>query len=172
MIMWRVTTVYSHHVKYPTDTWRLKQKIKDNKIQRPWHYLVPGPTPCPEVVTVSYIRPAEVPTLFSVEGDTQVEQKNHAVRFLTGGHMKILWEELQKLQTIWECWMYPLVCILHHAVNLCMLSHGCLHTVNDTPSTGLLLLRLGQSDLSAVVGRFESKRKENLVDWFIGLSKP
>ena len=27
-------------------------------------YLVPGPTPCPEVVTISYIRPAEVLTLF------------------------------------------------------------------------------------------------------------
>ena len=47
------------------------------------HYLVPGPTPCPEVVAVSYIRPAEVPTLFSVEGDAQVEQKNTAVGFLT-----------------------------------------------------------------------------------------
>ena len=47
------------------------------------HYLVPGPTPCPEVVAVSYIRLAEVPTLFSVEGDAQVEQKNTAVRFLT-----------------------------------------------------------------------------------------
>ena len=36
MITWRVTTVCSHHVKYPTVTWRSKQKIKDNKIQRPW----------------------------------------------------------------------------------------------------------------------------------------
>ena len=41
--------------------------------------------PCPEVVTVSYIRPAKVLTLFSVEGDTQVEQKNTAVGFLTEG---------------------------------------------------------------------------------------
>ena len=39
--------------------------------------------PCPEVVAVSYIRQAEVPTLFSVEGDAQVEQKNHKCRFLT-----------------------------------------------------------------------------------------
>ena len=46
-------------------------------------YLVPGPTPCPEVVAISYIRPAEVPTLFSVEGDAQVEQQNTAVGFLT-----------------------------------------------------------------------------------------
>ena len=37
IITWWVTTVYSHHVKYPTVTWRSKQKIKDNKIQRPWH---------------------------------------------------------------------------------------------------------------------------------------
>ena len=47
-------------------------------------YLVPGPMPCPEVVAVSYIRPVEVPTLFSVEGDAQVKQKNHERgRFLT-----------------------------------------------------------------------------------------
>ena len=46
-------------------------------------YLVPGPTPCPEVVAVSYIRPAEVPTLVSVEGDAQVEQQNTVVGFLT-----------------------------------------------------------------------------------------
>ena len=36
MITWHVMTVCSHHVKYPTVTWRLKWKIKDNKIQRPW----------------------------------------------------------------------------------------------------------------------------------------
>ena len=46
-------------------------------------YLVPGPAPCPEVVTVSYIRLVGVPTLSSVEGDAQVEQKNHEHRFLT-----------------------------------------------------------------------------------------
>ena len=46
-------------------------------------HLVPGPLPCPEVVAVSYIRPAEVPTLFSVEGDAQVEQQNTVVGFLT-----------------------------------------------------------------------------------------
>ena len=46
-------------------------------------YLVPGPLPCPEVVAVFYIRPAKVPTLFSVEGDAQVEQQNTVVRFLT-----------------------------------------------------------------------------------------
>ena len=46
-------------------------------------YLVPGPMPCPEVVTISYIRPAKVLTLFSVEGDTQVKQKNHKCGFLT-----------------------------------------------------------------------------------------
>ena len=46
-------------------------------------YLVPGPTPCPEVVTVFYIRPAKVPTLSSVEGEGQVEQQNTIVGFLT-----------------------------------------------------------------------------------------
>ena len=46
-------------------------------------YLVPGPLPCPEVVAVSYIRPAEVPTPFSVEGEAQVEPQNTVVRFLT-----------------------------------------------------------------------------------------
>ena len=46
-------------------------------------YLVPGPLPCPEVVAVFYIRPAEVPTLFSVEGDAQVKQQNPIVGFLT-----------------------------------------------------------------------------------------
>ena len=46
-------------------------------------YLVPGPTPCPEVVAVFYIRPAEVLTLFSVEGDAQVKQQNTVVGFLT-----------------------------------------------------------------------------------------
>ena len=39
--------------------------------------------PCPEVVAVSYIRPAEVPTLFSVEREAQVEQQNTVVGFLT-----------------------------------------------------------------------------------------
>ena len=39
--------------------------------------------PCPEVVAVFYIRPAEVPTLFSVEGDAQVEQQDTAVGSLT-----------------------------------------------------------------------------------------
>ena len=47
------------------------------------HYLVPGPLPCPEVVAVFYIRPAEVPTLFSVEGDAQVELQNTVVGFIT-----------------------------------------------------------------------------------------
>ena len=48
-------------------------------------YLVPGPMPCPEVVTVSYIRQAKVLTLFSVKGDAQVEQQNTVVGFLTIG---------------------------------------------------------------------------------------
>ena len=39
--------------------------------------------PCPEVVAVSYIRPAEVLTLLSVEGDAQAEQQNTVVGFLT-----------------------------------------------------------------------------------------
>ena len=39
--------------------------------------------PCPEVVAVFYIRLAEVLTLFSVEGDAQVEQQNTVVGFLT-----------------------------------------------------------------------------------------
>ena len=46
-------------------------------------HLVPGSLPCPEVVAVFYIRPAEVPTLFSVGGDAQVEQQNTVVGFLT-----------------------------------------------------------------------------------------
>ena len=46
-------------------------------------YLVSGPLPCPEVVAVFYIRPAKVPTLFSVKGDAQVEQQNTVVGFLT-----------------------------------------------------------------------------------------
>ena len=37
MITWWVTTVYSHHVKYLTVTWRSKKKIKGNIIQRLWH---------------------------------------------------------------------------------------------------------------------------------------
>ena len=45
--------------------------------------LIPGPTPCPEVVAVSYIRLAKVLTLCSVEGDAPVEQKNHKCGFLT-----------------------------------------------------------------------------------------
>ena len=49
-------------------------------------YLVPGPMPCPEVVAISYIRQAEVLTLSSVEGDAQVEQKNHTNWFLTSTH--------------------------------------------------------------------------------------
>ena len=47
------------------------------------HYLVSGPPPCPEVVAVSYIRLAEVPTLSSVEGEAQVERQNTVVGFLT-----------------------------------------------------------------------------------------
>ena len=39
--------------------------------------------PCPEVVVISYIRLAKVLTLFSVEGDAQVEQKYHKHGFLT-----------------------------------------------------------------------------------------
>ena len=39
--------------------------------------------PCPEVVAVFYIRPAEVPTLVSVKGDAQVERQNTVVGFLT-----------------------------------------------------------------------------------------
>ena len=46
-------------------------------------YLVPGPLPCPEVVAVSYIRPAEVPTLSSAEGEAQVERQNTVVGFIT-----------------------------------------------------------------------------------------
>ena len=46
-------------------------------------YLVPGPPACPEVVAVFYIRPAEVPTLSSVEGDAQAERQNTVVGFLT-----------------------------------------------------------------------------------------
>ena len=62
-------------------------------------YLVPGPTPCPEVVAVFYIRPAEVPTLFSVEGNAQVKQKNHECGLLTEIHLKCSWEYKQKLST-------------------------------------------------------------------------
>ena len=49
--------------------------------------------PCPEVVAVFYIRPAEVPTLFSVEGDTRVKQQNTVVGFLTYSD-KALFDEL------------------------------------------------------------------------------
>ena len=71
-------------------------------------YLVPGPTPCPEVVAVSYIRPAEVPTLFSVEGDAQVKQKNTAVGFITpvactGYHMRAKQVILWKSSVSWSC---------------------------------------------------------------------
>ena len=52
-------------------------------------YLVPGPMPCPGVVAVFYIRPAEVLTLFSVEGDAQVEQQNTVVGFLTAGVLRV-----------------------------------------------------------------------------------
>ena len=45
-------------------------------------YLDPGPTPCPEIVAV---RPAEVPTLFSVEKEAQVKLQNTVVGFLTAG---------------------------------------------------------------------------------------
>ena len=58
-------------------------------------YLVPGPLPCPEVVAVFYIRPAEVPTLFSVEGDAQVEQQNTVVGFLT---IVVVWSCIPHLQ--------------------------------------------------------------------------
>ena len=51
MITWWVTTVYSHHVKYPTVTWRSKQKIKDDKIQRPWH--------CPQNPRNNQLRPQQ-----------------------------------------------------------------------------------------------------------------
>ena len=47
------------------------------------HYIVPGPKPCPEVVAIFYIRPAKVPTLFSVEGEAQVKQQNTVVGCLT-----------------------------------------------------------------------------------------
>ena len=56
-------------------------------------YLVPGPPPCPEVVAVFYIRPAEVPTLFSVEEDAQVEQQNTVVGFLTDVQAKLTSEQ-------------------------------------------------------------------------------
>ena len=36
MITCQVTTVYSHHVKCLTVTWRSKKKIEGNKIQCPW----------------------------------------------------------------------------------------------------------------------------------------
>ena len=39
--------------------------------------------PCPEIVAIFYIRPAEVPTLFSVEGEAQVERQNTVLGFLT-----------------------------------------------------------------------------------------
>ena len=60
-------------------------------------YLVPGPVPCPEVVTVSYIRLAEVLTLSSVERDAQVKQKNHEHRFLTRNAIKQAQELLTRL---------------------------------------------------------------------------
>ena len=61
-------------------------------------YLVPGPLPCPEVVAVSYIRQAKVPTLFSVEGDAQVEQQNTVVGFITMDKMTDKEAELNVIQ--------------------------------------------------------------------------
>ena len=63
-------------------------------------YLVPGPTPCSEVVAVFYIRLAEVPTLFSVEGDAQVEQQNTVVGFLTDSFMRESVEVLLVLELL------------------------------------------------------------------------
>ena len=39
--------------------------------------------PCPEVVAISYIRPAKVPTRFRVEGEAHVKRQNTVVGFLT-----------------------------------------------------------------------------------------
>ena len=58
-------------------------------------YLVPGPTPCPEVVAVSYIRPAEVPTLFSVEGEAQVERQNTVVGVMTPPMVGSTWPRVR-----------------------------------------------------------------------------
>ena len=46
------------------------------------HYLVPGPTPCPEVVAVFYIRPAEVLTLFKCWGRSSSRATEHRCRVL------------------------------------------------------------------------------------------
>ena len=57
-------------------------------------YLVPGSPPCPGVVTVSYIRQAEVLTLFSVEGEAQVKRQNTVVKCLTANLGAKHWEIL------------------------------------------------------------------------------
>ena len=64
------------------------------------HWLVPGPMSCPEVVAISYIRLAKVLALFSVEGDAQVEQKNHTSGFLTIYMLRYLLTKL--LQSVHE----------------------------------------------------------------------
>ena len=88
------------------------------------------------------------------------------------GHMEVLWEELREVRAFWICWVDPQVCITSHTVNPCMLMHSSLYTVNSTPSTSLLLLWLGQSDLCAEEGRLESKIKANLMYGVIDLSEP
>ena len=81
------------------------------------HYLVSGPPPCPEVVAVSYIRQAEVPTLFSVEGEAQVERQNTIVRFLT------------------PCLSYPYSPLVIHPHSLSSLMPDQLYTFEPEGST-------------------------------------
>ena len=83
-------------------------------------YLVPGPLPCPEVVAVFYIRPAEVPTLFSVERDAQVEQQNTVVGFLTG--------DLETSQTIWQSIRKRAICL--------RVQQFLFKAIHNTPMTG------------------------------------
>ena len=63
--------------------------------------------PCPEVVAVFYIRPAEVPTLLSVEGDAQVEQQNTVVGFLTLEHLGLDLGTLKESGAAWLCSVLP-----------------------------------------------------------------
>ena len=76
------------------------------------HYLVPGPTPCPEVVTVSYVRPAEVLTLFSVEGEAQVERQNTIVGFLTIMLLIVFPKDFVGVQIHFDSECAPAACLL------------------------------------------------------------
>ena len=117
-------------------------------------YLVPGPTPCPEVVAVSYIRPAEVPTLPCVEGEAQVERQNTIVGFLTSWNPSLLQThtDLPPYSAQIVSWV---ICAPHvHRPHLGTLPCICEHQVETKfaiHSHGLGLLRLCGPELVSTV---------------------